>query len=151
MIDFFRKMLKDGDIEGMKYIALKASPDSLENILVELGFEVHSLALYTLMISMIINRVTEKRHDTAIDLLIHPLCRYEGAYTLALYHARKNIALKPSLENRTLLLFFHDVPDKLVTKDEAIEVARYILNEDSSCWVAKDLLEGYGIIEKTDD
>lgn len=67
-------------------------------------------------------------HYIATLLLIHPLVYFPGAYYVAYNHLLKVIELEPDdWGHQELLLFFHEIPDQIVKKEEAIEIARNIL------------------------
>uniref|UniRef100_UPI00386593EC hypothetical protein n=1 Tax=Treponema saccharophilum TaxID=165 RepID=UPI00386593EC len=58
---------------------------------------------------------------------IGPLCFVDGAYSIGLFHARQLLAKEYSVKNLEMLLFFHDLPEKLVGRDEALKIAARIL------------------------
>ena len=68
--------------------------------------------------------------EWAIDLLLNPLCVIEGAYSVALFHARELLRKHRNVENLERILFFSDIPEKLVSNGEAISIAREILRID---------------------
>lgn len=59
--------------------------------------------------------------------MLNPLCFVEGAYSVALFHARELLLNTKSIENMERILFFYDIPEKLVDKEEAEIIAKEIL------------------------
>ena len=92
------------------------------------AFEQSSIAWYSFVNFLLVKKENADLHDLAIGLLINPLCHYEGAYFSALYHTRRSIELTESKDVGFLeyLLFLHDVPDKVVSTKEALEVCKQI-------------------------
>lgn len=74
--------------------------------------------------------------ELAIDIMLHPLCFIEGAYSIALFHARELLAIVENVENLERILFFYNIPDKLVSKEEAQYIAQKILSIESENVVA---------------
>lgn len=72
--------------------------------------------------------------------MTNPLCHIEGAYSVALFYARELLKVSPSVRNREQLLFFYQIPEKLISKDEAIEISIEILNQEPDNTVAKKVV-----------
>ena len=60
-------------------------------------------------------------------MMLNPLCFVEGAYSAALFHARELLAMEKSVENLERVLFFYNIPEKLIEEEEAILISREIL------------------------
>lgn len=110
----------------------------------------HNIALYTTLVKMLINKETIQGHERASFLLAMYLLVWEGAFSVALFHARKALSLEPhNLDHKIFLIFFHDIPENLIKKDEAIKIAQEVLTEDPDCGVAINVLKRYGIIKES--
>lgn len=89
---------------------------------------------------------TPAKHEIAALLMSGPLCFYKDAYSVGLFHARKLLALDPNnYKNKEFLLLFHDIPERLIQKEEAIKLAQDILEIEPSNFVAHRILRKYGI------
>lgn len=55
----------------------------------------------------------------------------EGAYQAAFFHAKKAVGLSPNdISYKEYLLLFYEIPEQLLTKEEATDIAKEILEED---------------------
>ncbi|WP_404445897.1 hypothetical protein LG307_20295 [Sutcliffiella horikoshii] len=110
-----------------------------ENLL-EISFNNENLSNYTFVIYLLSQENHERLHDLAYILLSQPLCHVEGAYTSALYHARKAVELSNCREVKYLenLLFLNTVPDCVVSDEEAKEISKKILSIDANHEIAKE-------------
>ena len=130
----------------LENLLIKIKIDDFRKSLIKITFESESIVSYSLVCMMLMKHESVELHQLAIDLLVHPLCIIEGAYTAALYHARKAINISPDdVDLKESLLFFHNVPDKLVSKEEAITMAKQILEKEKDNKSAKELLDRYRI------
>lgn len=109
-----------------------------------------NISLYSLIASRLINKENIEDHQRSSYLLSTVLFIYEGAFSMALFHTRRVLALDPTnLEYKRFLLFFHDIPENLIKKEEAINLASEILNYDPSCLISIQILKQYGIIKES--
>lgn len=79
--------------------------------------------------------------ELAIDIMLHPLCYVEGAYSVALYHARELLEVTRSVKNLERILFFYDIPEKLINQEEAESIAEEILRMEPNNEVARRVKE----------
>ncbi|CCF14321.1 putative uncharacterized protein [Brevibacillus laterosporus GI-9] len=143
-------MIKESLISGNYLEAInKAKNMKLEDLsgsLLELAFENEEIVAYT-FVTFLIFQLGENSdlHCLASSLLSHPLCHIDGAYKSALFHSRRALELSPNnISLKENLLFFHTIPDRLISKDEAILLAKDVLQTDSNSAIAKEVLEIYG-------
>ncbi|MFC7321458.1 hypothetical protein GLW00_06900 [Halobacillus litoralis] len=144
MIDNFRDFILEGKYYEAKQYAKNLSIDELDGELTEIAFNQPSISIYTFVISLIVEEEKIELHEIAFDMLVNPLCHIEGAYHSSLYHARRCIDLADQsmiAEYLSHLLFLHDVPDKVVSKTEAIATANKILEMDPNSEIAKEFIE----------
>lgn len=66
-------------------------------------------------------------HSLAAEAYIQ-MCFVEGAYNVALFHAREMFRLNPDIETKKFLLFFYDIPERLLPAREAQQIAKEILD-----------------------
>ncbi|MEK4564665.1 hypothetical protein MKX54_08355 [Alkalihalobacillus sp. FSL R5-0424] len=86
---------------------------------------------------------TVSLHSLATKLLIHPLCHMEGAYFSALYHVRRSLELTSyqSIEDLEMLLFLSEVPDQVVSIEEATDAANKIIALEPTNQIAKEFMK----------
>lgn len=117
-----------------------------ERILTKLAFDTTSISIYTLVVALLLETETAQRHAVAEKILSLPLDFIEGAAIAALYHIRRAIELDPDdMELKQVLLTFHESPNRLVIKKEAIEVAKAILKNKPYSKIALRILSDYGV------
>lgn len=125
-------------------IALSFNNTNLSEEILSASYDKNSIAFYSFIISLLLKNVTAEANEMAADLLSFPLSFYHGAYSVALYHARKTILLdSTNTENKTFLILFHDLPEKLVSGKEAYQIATEILKIDPTVTVAHRVIKKY--------
>ena len=72
--------------------------------------------------------------DTAVRKLDKP--------SVALFHARELLKLEYNAANLEMVLFFYDIPDKLIKKSEAESIAKELQRIDPDNKVALHILSG---------
>ena len=71
---------------------------------------------------------------------ISPLCFIDGAYSVALFHARELLLIEKNVRNLERILFFYHIPEKLVDQEEAKYIAKKIIKEEPDNEVALEIL-----------
>lgn len=113
-------------------------------MMLEITFNNLSIVNYSFIVHLLLEDDSSKIHDLAYLLLSQPLCHVEGAYCSAYYHAKKAAQLTDFNDVKMLenLLFLHIVPEKIVSDQEAQEVAQKILLIDAKNAGANELIKG---------
>lgn len=83
-----------------------------------------------------------QNHETAALAYIQ-MCHINGAYEMALFHAREMHHISPDTDTKKFLLFFHGIPEKLLPHEEAVKLAQEILLSDPSYAPAKEILHNF--------
>ncbi len=136
------KAIENNDFTTLERLVEKLSFNDLRNNLIEVAFNNKSMVLYSLVCILLTKNETTDLHYLAAEILSLPLCHFEGAYAAALFHTRKAIELDPNDTSlKEFLLFFHGVPDRLITNLEARSIIAEILESDSNNKTAKALLK----------
>ncbi len=103
------------------------------DIISKVSYKMESMAVYAFLCYMIGIDSDPCYHEMAVDILINTLSFFEGAYSSAYYHAKFLSSLEPdNIQRKELLLFFFEIPEKLVSEALAKEIAEDILNYDHS-------------------
>jgi len=125
-----RELLEANCFSKIENLILNIPLKDVSRYLINIAFDTESIVTYSIICMMLIKKETSELHNLAATLLAQPLCHIDGAYSSALCHTRKAISLSPEDINlKEWLLFFHVIPDKLVSDEEAKEVALEILKE----------------------
>ncbi|MCA1032527.1 hypothetical protein LCL95_16060 [Bacillus timonensis] len=137
-----KQLIMSGDFKEAKVLIEKESGDFLKQIILELGFDEESIGAYSFVFHLITINETSDFHYLASELLSTALCHLPDAYSIALYHARRAIELNPKdVSLKEYLLLFHDIPEQLISKEEAKEIARDIVNIMPNSTVAQNILK----------
>lgn len=121
------KFLKETDENEITYILIDMADD--------IGVCVYSFIEY-----MIEKTQKIRWRELAIEIMVY-LAHIEGAYSVALFHARQLLSVEKTVENLEMILFFYEVPEKLVDNKEAKHIATEILKLDMENEKALDILE----------
>ncbi|BBW96444.1 hypothetical protein ACPVTF_08110 [Geobacillus icigianus] len=101
-------------------------------------FMLANLLIYSYLIN---NNETAYYHYLASELLSTAFCHLPDAYASALYHAKRAVELSPEdVSLKEHLLLFHDIPEKLISKEEAKAIAQEILKIMPNSEAAKNVL-----------
>ncbi|MDP5272914.1 hypothetical protein [Chengkuizengella axinellae] len=112
----------------------------------EIAFDTQNILVYTFVIHLILQRETSKLHLIASELMALPFCFIEGGYSTAFYHAKKAVELSPQDSGlKEFLLFFHEIPDTLLSKEESIDIAIEVVKEIPNSKPASKVLKRYNI------
>ncbi|MBS2967871.1 hypothetical protein J9317_03660 [Metabacillus sp. KIGAM252] len=126
----FKEAILSADFQKAKEIASHKNMDaeSLMDNLFLIAYEEGSMAAYGFANQLILEEETSEHHYLASFLLSMGLTHFEGAYPTAFYHAKRAAELSPEdLSYKEYLLFFHILPDPLLSREEAIDIAGQIL------------------------
>lgn len=95
----------------------------------------------TFFLYLILENENAKLHEIASALLSFPYAWISRGYSVALNHLRKAIVLSPeNMYYKELILFYHDIPDHLLSKEDAIKYAKQVLEVNPLVKVAQDII-----------
>lgn len=132
--------LVQGKYQNIERVYENIDDDIIKNILLEAAYEMESLCVYSFVQYMVNKTKKISWLELAIDILLGPLCFMEGAYSVALFHSRELLLVNRSVENLERLLFFYDIPEKLVPIEEAKMIAEEILMKEPNNKVALSVI-----------
>lgn len=116
-------------------------PDK-ELFLVALAVETALINIYTFACFLLLEQESARMHHCAAAILGQGLCHIEGAYSAALFHARRAAELSPDdISCQKELLFFFGVPDQVMSAAEAKNIAQEILLKNPTDAKALETLE----------
>ena len=128
--------LLQGKYKEAEEICKNINETGIRDMLLSIAYDTENICIYSFVHYMI--KKTEKVSwiQLAIDVMLNPLCFLEGAYSVALFHARELLLIKRDIENLERILFFYNIPEKLVDEREAQFVAEEILKMEPDNEVA---------------
>lgn len=141
MKDLIRLKLKQGKYIELEEICKEIDAEELQNLMLELAYEMESINVYGFVRYMIEKERKESWIRLAINIMLNPLCFIECAYSIGLFHARELLAIDRNVENLERLLFFYNIPEKLIDYEEASSIAEELLLMESDNEVALELLD----------
>ncbi len=127
MIDDFAASLLQGNYKAAEELCKSMDDTSVKNLILNVAYDTENICTYSFTEYMIRQTGNVCWMELAIELMLNPLCFVEGAYSAALFHARELLAMEKSVENLERVLFFYNIPEKLIEEEEAILISREIL------------------------
>lgn len=122
--------------------------DGIRNTILEISYDTESISVLGFSIFALNYTNDEFWFELVIEILLNVFSFIEGAYSMAFYYSRKVSEMNRSKENLIRLLFFYELPEKLLKDDEAAEIANEILLMDSSDMIANEVLSKIGKLSK---
>lgn len=136
-----KKLVLNGYFDQAKIIFNSYDSNYIRKLLLKLCYETENIIIYTFLNSMLFDKEKAELHYLAAELLSMPLCHINGAYESALFHARKAIELDPDdISYKEYILFFHRLPNTIISDEEVITFATEVLSEIPDSKVALDIL-----------
>jgi tetratricopeptide (TPR) repeat protein len=140
-MEIIKNLVTNGDFLRAKREIERISQDSFRQMILELSYDERCIASYGFLCSLLIENETPEVHYLASEVMATAFCHLEGAYASALYHARRAAELSPDdTSYLEYLLLFHEIPEKLIDKEEAIQIAKKIIESDAENLAAKRVL-----------
>lgn len=141
MKEELKKLIILGKIKEAKDIFKIIDYYEARDVILSIGYETESIIIYSFVCSMLNEGESAKLHYLASEILVNPLCFLSGAYNAALYHARRAVELEPDdISFKEYLLLFYNIPEKLIDKEEAIEISREVIKKNQNSKVALEIL-----------
>lgn len=122
-----KEMIVLGNFKRAYKEILNITVDELKTILYEIGYDEENITAYAFMEFLITEEETAEYHCLAAELLNIAFFWIEGAYSASLYHLRRAEMIEPNnIEIKKSFLLYNDIPEKLLSDNEAIEVRKNI-------------------------
>lgn len=130
-----------GEYQEIEQICRNQTEAEIRDLMMNVAYDTENLSVYGFIQYMI--RRTENANwiKLAVDIMLNPFSFMEGAYSVALYHARELVLMERNIKNLERLLFFYNIPEKLINDEEAKNIAEEILKTDANNKVAQDIIK----------
>lgn len=119
--------LLQGKYDIAEEICKTMDDNSIRDMIMMVAYDTENICVYGFIQYMIRRTGKASWIELAIDIMLNPLCFIEGAYSVALFHTRELLIIEKSVKNLERIIFFYNMPEKLVDEDEAKCVAKEIL------------------------
>lgn len=127
MEEKLKEYIFEGNYDLAYDICEKSIPSDVRDVLLTLAYDTESICIYSFIRYMISKTNSPVWIELAVDVMVHPLCYVEGAYSIALFHSRELLKLVYNAKNLEMILFFYDIPEKLIKRSEAELIAKALL------------------------
>lgn len=123
MKDELKKLILSGDFSKAKLLIKSVTREDFETIIFEIGCDEESICAYSFICFLILENESVEYHCMASELLNIAFPYIVGGYQTSLYHIRRAIELSPQDKKlKETLLFFNEIPEKLVSDEEASKI-----------------------------
>ena len=118
----------------------KMDEDSKFNIIVSISCDTTDIRIVGFVFFLIQKNASYGNYKIMVNVL-HQMCWLDGAYHLAYFYATEMYKMAGRVEDKKALLFYWQVPEKPIPDDLALKLAKEVLIVDSSCSIAKEIVE----------
>ena len=130
-----------GEYQEIEQICRNQTEAEIRDLMMNVAYDTENLSVYGFIQYMIRRTKNANWIKLAVDIMLNPFSFMEGAYSVALYHARELILMERNIKNLERLLFFYNIPEKLINDEEAKNIAEEILKTDANNKVAQDIIK----------
>ena len=142
MIDNIRLKLEQGKYLEVEQIYKEMNAFRFRDILMNMAYETEGINVYGFIAYMTREPENVEWIKLAVDIMLNPLCFIEGAYSTALFHARELLSTDRNVENLERILFFYNIPERLIDENEARCIAEELLAIECNNKVAFQVING---------
>ena len=144
MINNIGLKLEQGKYQDVEDICKEMNAFEIRDIFMSIAYETESINVYGFMAHMSRKQENIEWLKLAVDIMLNPLCFIEGAYSIALFHARELLSIDRNVENLERILFFYNIPERLIDEDEVRCIAEELLAIELDNKVAFQIINGRG-------
>lgn len=144
MKDKLISFIKENEFREARKMYLNEPFNQLEKDIIEIAYDTEDVGVYFFVLDCIEYEESAKLHSIAFDLLCNVFNFISGAYFLAYNHMKKAVELDyNNYEYKEGLLLFYHLPEKILSKEEAINIALEILKEKPDNQAANSIINEY--------
>jgi hypothetical protein len=123
-----KELIASGNFLEAKKMLPHIAHKKLAATLFDIGYHDENNCAYAFVCFVMLEDETVNYHCLASEIMTLAFPHLNGGYETALFHIRRAMELDPSdIELDETLLFFHSLPNKLVSDEEAQRVAVKLL------------------------
>lgn len=147
MLKFIKKCLLQGKYAEAKKMCFSIDQQTVRDMLMKIAYDTENISVYSFIQYMIKETNSIFWIELAIDVMINPLCFIEGAYSVALFYSREMLSKDKNIKNLERMLFFYNIPEKLVDEGEAEFIVGEILKIEPNNQVALEVRSKIGMFK----
>lgn len=137
-----KNSILSGDFETGEKICSNISYKDLEEELTRLAFDTEEISIYLFVLYLLHKHENADLDYIASELLVAVYTFLPGAYYLAYQHLLKACILEPNnYEYKESLLLFYEIPEKVIDKIQAREIAREVLKKKPNSEIARKIIK----------
>lgn len=136
MIEDFKMNILQGKYLAAEEICQSMNDNSVRDMIMTIAYDTENICVYCFVQYMIRKTGKVSWIELAIDIMLNPLCFIEGAYSVALFHSRELLLIEKNVRNLERIIFFYNMPEKLVDEEEIKYISKEILKEEPDNEVA---------------
>lgn len=141
MIEKIKRGILQGKYENIEKLCEEMELNQIRDILLRIAFDTGSISVYGFVQYMAQSSGKEKWIELMIEILMNPLCHIEGAYSMALFYSKEVLKKARTAGNLERIIFFYEIPEKLISYEEAKEIAEEIIklepNNKTACSILR--------------
>jgi tetratricopeptide (TPR) repeat protein len=138
MNKIFMDLLDKGKFYESKKLFNEMNEGERWSFIAALISDTNSLGIYTFLVRLLLEHETAELHSYTAGVI--QISLWEGAYTSTLSHARRAVELSNELKYKEYLLSYYSVPDCDFERQDAIQLAKEIIQLDPSNKTAMEIL-----------
>ena len=142
IIEKAKILLEEYKFEELSKLLQNKSKKEVETLLFTIAYDDECLLVYTFINSLIQKHETAALHYLASHIMAFALNQLPNGYKIAYYHALKALELSPNdIELKNYILLFYSIPDKLLSREVALDYAKEVYDNDKNNNAARQVLE----------
>ncbi|MCT0449651.1 hypothetical protein [Lactococcus lactis] len=140
-----QEKILNGEFKEAKKIIKNISEKEFEQFMMSQPYDTErEISFYFFLIELLGEKEEAKLHNLASAIMGFGLNWFPGAYNVSMRHLQKAIQLNPeNIDYKQGMLLYHDIPDHLLSKEDAIKYAKQVLEVNPSVKVAQDIINRY--------
>lgn len=130
LIRFLERLVLEYKFNEASKLLINVDQLTIIRAIQNLGFDKPGALAYVFVSYLIIHEEKALYHYIASILMSGAFNYLPGAYLASYYHSKRALELDPSnIQFKESLLYLRRIPEKILSKEEAIQIAKEILNE----------------------
>ena len=140
-----QKEILNGEFKQAKKIIRNISEPDFEQFMMSQPYDTErEIAFYFFVEDLLGQKEEARLHNLASSIMGFGLNWLPGAYNVSMRHLQKAIQLAPeNLNYKQGMILYHNIPDRLLSKEDAIKYAKQVLEVDPSVKIAQDIIDRY--------
>jgi len=141
MIKELKQSILNGEFEEAKECLKRVPKNMVENDLVDLAYDTENISVYLFVLKLLFEQEDAYLHCLASTIMSIGFSHVSGAYHIAYHHMIRAVELEPlDYSYKEGLLLFYRIPERLLSREDAVKLAQEILKDNPDSASAKSVL-----------